>query len=146
MNARTKESIFWFFATLIALSVITFGWQGLELLFYGEIQHRVVDDIIGVILFLSVFVNIAFIKSICTSKKDKEKYDNLHMKNYQVYYNALTTIEWNCKITDMIISKTIKNENGEETNIEKFDSIKSFANYIKGFNDINMEYIKKKLE
>lgn len=30
-------------------------WQGLELLLYGQIQHRVVDDIMGVLFFLFIY-------------------------------------------------------------------------------------------
>lgn len=53
---------------------MTFGWQGLELLFYGEIQHRIVDDIIGGILLLSIFINLVFIRAIYISKSDRDRY------------------------------------------------------------------------
>ena len=68
------------------------------------------------------------------------------MKNYEEFYHTLKTLENNCKTAEMIISETIKNENGEESNITKFDSVKSFAQYMKCFNDININYIKKKLD
>lgn len=66
-------------------------------------------------------------------------------KAYVELYYALETLKNNCKIADMIISDTIKNENGEETNTEKFNDIKSFAQYMKCFIDINIQYIEKKL-
>lgn len=40
------------------ISILVWGlWGGLELLFYGEIQYRKVDDIIGFILVYSLFQN-----------------------------------------------------------------------------------------
>ena len=39
--------LFWLISYYVISLLMTFGWQGLELLFYGEIQHRIVDDIIG---------------------------------------------------------------------------------------------------
>ena len=44
------------------------------------------------------------------------------------------------------LTEFLQNENGEESNITKFDSVKSFAQYMKCFNDININYIKKKLD
>ena len=49
------------------------------------------------------------------------------------------------KISDIIISNTIKNENGEETSTVKFDSVKAFAQNMKCFNDLNIQYIEKQL-
>lgn len=66
-------------------------------------------------------------------------------QTYAELYYALETLKSNCKIAEMIISDTIKNENGEETNTEKFKDVKSFAQYIKCFNDINIQYIEKQL-
>ena len=51
--------------------IITYGWQGLELLFYGEVQHRVVDDIVGTVLMLSVMLNVIFIRTIVKIIKNK---------------------------------------------------------------------------
>lgn len=70
--------------------------------------------------------------------------NNIHKAYAELYY-ALETLKNNCKIADMIISDTIKNENGEETNTEKFKDIKSFAQYIKCFNDLNIQFIEKML-
>lgn len=133
--------------------LITFGWQGLELLFYGEIQHRIVDDIIGGILLLSIFINLVFIRAIYIPKADrdkyivfnKEEYKSFQSKRYEKYYCVLKTLENNLKISDIIISNTIKNENGEETSTVKFDSVKAFAQNMKCFNDLNIQYIEKQL-
>lgn len=65
--------------------------------------------------------------------------------NYKLYTQALRTIKSNCEIIDIIFNETIKTENGEESTINKFDSIKSFVSYMKCFNDINMKFVKEKL-
>lgn len=145
--------LFWIIVYYVIALLITFGWQGLEILFYGEIQHRIVDDIIGGILILSIFINLVFIGAIRIFKEDcdkyivlyKEEYKSIIRKKYEKYYYALKTLENNLKISDIIISDTIKNENGEETSTVKFDNIKSFAQNIKCFNDLNIQYIKKQL-
>lgn len=147
------EYLLCFVIYYVIVFLITFGWQGLELLFYGEIQHRVVDDIIGGILLLSIFVNIIFIRAIYVSKADRdryivldrEEYKSVQSKRYEKYYSILNTLENNLKVSDIIISNTIKNENGEETSTVKFDSIKSFAQNMKCFNDLNIKYIEKQL-
>lgn len=154
LKQKIKDWLKWVGICLIVTLVVGYGWQGLELIFYGEVQHRVVDDIIGVIFMWSILLNIVFIRAIYVPKSElqkyvvleKEKFDNLHMKNYEEFYHTLKTLENNCKTAEMIISETIKNENGEESNITKFDSVKSFAQYMKCFNDININYIKKKLD
>lgn len=65
--------------------------------------------------------------------------------NYKLYMQVLRTIKSNCETIDMIFNETIKTENGEESTINKFDSIKSFVSYMKCFNDINMKFVKEKL-
>ena len=137
----------------ITIICITFGWQGLELLFYGEIQPRMVDNIIGFILFLSILINFIFIKVVCVSKRDRDKYvvlsieeySDIQKKKYEEIYCILSTLENNLKISDIIISNTIKNENGEETSTVRFDSVKAFAQNMKCFNDLNIQYIEKQL-
>ena len=42
----------------LACIAIYFLWQGLELFFYGEIQPRKVDNIMGLILMISICLNI----------------------------------------------------------------------------------------
>lgn len=85
-----------------------------------------------------------FIMQIVTDI-DKEEYKSIQSKKYEKYYCVLKTLENNLKISDIIISDTIKNENGEETNTVKFDSVKAFAKNMKCFNDLNIQYIKKQL-
>ena len=71
MKEKIKEWFKWLLIYFAIALVITFGWQGLELLIYGEIQHRVVDDIIGLILLWSVLLNVIFIKAIYISKSER---------------------------------------------------------------------------
>lgn len=33
-------------------------WMGLEMIFYGEVQHRIVDDIISVFIIISFYRNV----------------------------------------------------------------------------------------
>ena len=36
-------------------------WMGLEMLFYGEVQHRIVDDIISVFIIISFYRNVVHV-------------------------------------------------------------------------------------
>ena len=89
--------LFWVVVYYVIALLITFGWQGLEFLFYREIQHRIVDDIIGGFFILSVMLNIILIKTIYINKIDsdknlvisKEEYCNQYMNGYQI----LTTLQ-----------------------------------------------------
>ena len=64
MKEKVKEWLKWSLIYCVTALIITYGWQGLELLFYGEVQHRVVDDIVGSVLMLSVMLNVIFIRTI----------------------------------------------------------------------------------
>lgn len=98
-------------------------------------------------------INLVFIRAIYISKADfdkyivldKEEYKNAQSKKYEKYYCVLKKLENNMKISDIIISNTIKNENGEETSTVKFDSVKAFAQNMKHFNDLNIQYVEKQL-
>ena len=70
MKEKVKEWLKWSLYCVTAL-IITYGWQGLELLFYGEVQHRVVDDIVGTVLILSVMLNVVFIRTFVKIIKNK---------------------------------------------------------------------------
>ena len=102
---------------------------------------------------MSIFINLVFIRAIYVPKADrdkyivfdKEEYKSIQRKKYEKYYSALKTLKNNLQISDVIISDTIKNENGEETSTIKFDSIKTFAQNMKCFNDLNIQYIEKQL-
>ncbi len=145
--------LFWIISYHAIALLITFGWQGLELIFYGEIQYRIVDDIVGGILLLSILINLVFIRAVYIPKADRDKYivldkkqyKSAQIKKYEKYYCVLKTLKNNLKISDAIISNTIKNENGEETSTVKFDSVKAFAQYIKCMNDLNIQYLEKQL-
>ena len=71
MKEKVKEWLKWSLIYCVTALIITYGWQGLELLFYGEVQHRVVDDIVGTVLMLSVMLNVIFIRTIMKIIKNK---------------------------------------------------------------------------
>ena len=71
MKEKIKEWLKWSLIYCVTALIITYGWQGLELLFYGEVQHRVVDDIVGTVLMLSVMLNVIFIRTIVKIIKNK---------------------------------------------------------------------------
>lgn len=71
MKEKVKEWLKWSLIYCVTALIITYGWQGLELLFYGEVQHRVVDDIVGTVLMLSVMLNVIFIRIIVKIIKNK---------------------------------------------------------------------------
>ena len=64
MKEKVKEWLKWSLIYCVTALIITYGWQGLELLFYGEVQHRLVDDIVGTVLMLSITLNVVFIRTI----------------------------------------------------------------------------------
>ena len=71
MKEKVKEWLKWSLIYCVTALIITYGWQGLELIFYGEVQHRVVDDIVGTVLMLSVMLNVIFIRTIVKIIKNK---------------------------------------------------------------------------
>ena len=71
MKEKVKEWLKWSLIYCVTALIITYGWQGLELLFYGEVQHRVVDDIVGTVLMLSVMLNVIFIRTFVKILKNK---------------------------------------------------------------------------
>ncbi len=102
---------------------------------------------------MSVLINFAFVGGIYLSKAksdkyivlEKEQYKSVQMKKYEEFYCVLKTLENNLKVADVIISNTIRNEDGEETSTVKFDSVKAFAQNMKCFSDLNIQYIEKQL-
>ena len=71
MKEKVKELLKCSLIYCVTALIITYGWQGLELLFYGEVQHRVIDDIVGTVLMLSVMLNVIFIRTIVKIIKNK---------------------------------------------------------------------------
>ena len=47
-----------FITFTIILFIVQGVWMGLELCFYGEIQPRIVDNVVGIILAISLFHNL----------------------------------------------------------------------------------------
>jgi len=47
-----------FITFAIILFIVQGLWMGLELCFYGEIQPRIVDNVVGLILAISLFYNL----------------------------------------------------------------------------------------
>lgn len=61
MQNKIKKVVAWSFIYILEAVMVTYGWQYLEILFYGEITHRIVDDVMGNVLVLSLFLNTVFI-------------------------------------------------------------------------------------
>ena len=59
---------------LLIAVIITYGWQGLELIMYGEVQPREVDNIIATILLWSIYLNIKCISILRSIKSLIERY------------------------------------------------------------------------
>ena len=72
MKKKFIEWFKWFLICIITTLIVTYGWQGLELLIYGEVQPRLVDDIIGTILVWSILLNIVFIRAISNMNVDSK--------------------------------------------------------------------------
>ena len=59
---------------LLITLIITYGWQGLELIMYGEDQPREVDNIIASILLWAIYINIKCIRKVRNIRKIIDKY------------------------------------------------------------------------
>lgn len=77
--------------------------------------------------------------------EELDKWKKLCADSYATHYQVLSAIKCNCETINMILTETIKTENGEESTVSKFNSIESFANHMKCFNDNIMKYIREKL-
>ncbi len=84
-------------------------------------------------------------KAFEDAKKERDCQIAEYRKKIEELYYPLKTLEGNLKVSNMIIEETIKNENGEDSNTVKFSSIKQFAEYIKCFYTVNLDYIQKVL-
>lgn len=154
-----KDLLKWVLIIGSVMFVVCYGWQVLQILIEGHIEERRVDTIVGLILVVSLLLNIVFIDSIirtirmCSMSQanvteiNKEQFDAL-MDGEEVpwtaafdHFQQMNTILANLRIIDTVLSNTIINESGGETDTKKFDSIKCFAAYIKSMNDVNINYI-----
>lgn len=57
MKYFKKDAVI-YLVTLGLMLLLMALWQGLELIFYGEIQHRIVDDIISLPIMYSFYLNV----------------------------------------------------------------------------------------
>lgn len=85
-------------------------------------------------------------KAFEDAKKERDCRITEYRKKIEELYYSLKTLKGNLKVSNMIIEETIKNENGEDSNTVKFSSIKQFAEYIKCFYTVNLDYIQKVLQ
>lgn len=85
-------------------------------------------------------------KAFEDAKKERDRQIAEYQKKIEELHYSLKTLEENLKVSNVIIENTIKNEKGEETNTVKFESIKQFAEYVKCFYTVNLDYIHKVLQ
>jgi hypothetical protein len=57
-NYNTKKEFVIILVTLGLMTLLNCLWQVSELALYGEMQHRVVDDIISIPIMYSVYLNV----------------------------------------------------------------------------------------
>ena len=55
---RVKTETFVILAAIGVFALLNAIWQGLELYFYGEVQPSIVDSIIGIFIFHSIYLNV----------------------------------------------------------------------------------------
>lgn len=85
-------------------------------------------------------------KAFEDAKKERDCQIAEYQKKIEELHYSLRTLEGNLKVSNVIIEETIKNENGEKSNTVKFRSIKQFAEYVKCFYTVNIDYIQKVLQ
>ena len=57
-NMRKQDMSVALLVTSVLFLAFSAIWMGLEMLFYGEVQHRIVDDIISVFIIISFYRNV----------------------------------------------------------------------------------------
>jgi hypothetical protein len=55
MIKKREEKAYAFIASCIELFLLNLVWMGLKLIIYGEVQHRIVDDIIGILILYKFY-------------------------------------------------------------------------------------------
>lgn len=111
---------------------------------YSEMQKAISDNQVTV-NELNCKVE-KYRKAFENAKKERDCQIAEYRKKIEELYYSLKTLEGNLKVSNMIIEETIKNENGEDSNTVKFSSVKQFAEYIKCFYTVNLDYIQKVLQ
>ena len=57
-NMRKQDMSVALLVTSVLFLAFSAIWMGLEMLFYGEVQHRIIDDIISVFIIISFYRNV----------------------------------------------------------------------------------------
>ena len=96
MKEKVKEWLKWSLIYCVTALIITYGWQGLELLFYGEVQHRMVaieymDDYISDIEYriLSGMLPPEDMRIVERYKEYKQHEHGLKMVDFKKLMNML---------------------------------------------------------
>jgi hypothetical protein len=72
----------------------------------------------------------------------KLQYENKRLQDLIDLYKYDISASYDlCRMTDMLLSETIKEENGEKSSTSKFNDVKSLAKYIKEINAFNMGFL-----
>lgn len=86
----------WIALTFFIFTIVGLCWQGLELLLYGEIQHRTVDNIIGIALTASIIINIYQNHKAQKVYEDQLKWNNHKYSEYKKHLAAVIKM-CNCR-------------------------------------------------
>lgn len=154
-----KGFIKWLIISTVVIAVVKVMYISIRVAVDGCYNFNFADDMITLLLILSILLNIVLIDTIVRvvkrSVSDSSSFKILSSTEYQVlstasswtwkdvseYINMISQVSASCKVMDKIICDTIKNELGENSETIKFTSIKSFAEYLKSINDHQMEYL-----
>lgn len=77
------NKLMWISLTFFIFTIVGLCWQGLELLLYGEIQPRTVDNIIGIALTTSIIINIYQNNKAQKVYEDTLKWNNHKYNEYK---------------------------------------------------------------
>ena len=74
---QLKQKIITFISIIVILQL---SWMGLEQLLYGEVQPRIVDDIIGIGFYISIWINVSWYYKYKAAKEAFKGYTKLFNK------------------------------------------------------------------
>lgn len=77
----------------------------------------------------------------CELRREKEITESINDSLLKI----LNDVKSNYEVLNIIVTNTIDNEEGKETNFTKFNSILDFANYIRNTNNASINSINTKL-
>ena len=131
-------------------------WAGVELSIHGQFEMQASDMVLCIILSVSFLLNIFFICSCIRGYQEMKRFNaqvteavqmNAECHNYPKdtfeYHQTLSTILQGCKSLDILVTETIKNENGQESSVVKFENVEQFAKQVKMMNDLIIDFINK---